>query len=138
LVGVQLGVAAEDQGPILVLAIVDLAQVQHLPLYHPAARATLALDNIPRAMFFAVFEASVKSQEHDANQLTPNQINEKIRTRMYGGVGEEEPRGSPYPDRHLPAKVLSPSSDGKASVGRIIQLSDTRHLLSQVLSNQHG
>jgi hypothetical protein len=61
-----------------VLAIVDLAQVQHLPLDHPAARATLALDNIPIAMFFAVFEASVESQEHDANQPTPNQINEKI------------------------------------------------------------
>ena len=64
--------------PILVLAIVDLAKVQHLPLYHPAAGATLALDNIPIAMFFAVFEAPVESQEHDANQLTPNQIIEKI------------------------------------------------------------
>jgi hypothetical protein len=28
-------------------------------------------------MLFAVFEASVESQEHDANQLTPNGIVEK-------------------------------------------------------------
>src|SRR5712691_656049 len=64
--------------PSLMLAVVDLAQVQHLPLYHLAASAALALDNIPIAMFFAVFEASVESQKHDANQLTPNQTDEKI------------------------------------------------------------
>src|SRR4029077_11745434 len=64
--------------PSLMLAVVDLAQVQHLSLHHPAASTSLALDNIPIAMFFAVFEASVESQEHDANQLTPNQTNEKI------------------------------------------------------------
>src|SRR5882672_10935 len=64
--------------PRLVLTVVDLAQVQQLPLYHPPARATLALDNIPIAMLFAVFEASVESQEHDANQLTPTHADEKI------------------------------------------------------------
>jgi hypothetical protein len=69
--------------PRLVLAVADLAQVQHLPLYHPAAGATLALDNIPIAMLFAVFEASVESQEHDANQLTPNQTNEKMLSLHY-------------------------------------------------------
>src|SRR6266508_620562 len=63
--------------PSLRLAVVDLAQVQHLPLHHLAASTALALDNSPIAMFFAVFEASVESQEHDANQLTPNNINEK-------------------------------------------------------------
>jgi len=37
---------------------------------HPylATGATLVLDNIPISMLFAVFEASVGSQEHDANQ----------------------------------------------------------------------
>ena len=42
-----------------------------------AASTALALDNIPIAMFFAVFEASVEPQEH-ANQLTQNRTDEKI------------------------------------------------------------
>jgi hypothetical protein len=54
--------------PSFMLAVVDLAQIQHLALNDLAARAALALDNVPIAMFFAVFEASVESQEH-ANQL---------------------------------------------------------------------
>jgi hypothetical protein len=40
----------------LVLAIVDLARVQHLALHHLAARAAPALDNIPVAVFFAVLQ----------------------------------------------------------------------------------
>ncbi len=39
-----------------------------------------------------------------------NQLNRRLRTRKYGDVGGEEPRGSPYPDpRH------SPSRDGRHS-----------------------
>src|SRR5712664_3813141 len=63
--------------PSLKLTIIDLAEIQHLPLHHLASGATLALDDIPVAMLFAVFEASVGSQEHDANQPTPTGINEK-------------------------------------------------------------
>jgi len=62
--------------PIPLLAVVDLAEVQHLALHHSAASTALALDNIPIAMFFAVFEASVESQEH-ANQLTRHKADEK-------------------------------------------------------------
>ena len=51
-------------------------RVQHLALHHSAASTALALDNIPIAMFFAVFEAPVEPQEH-ANQLTQNKTNEK-------------------------------------------------------------
>src|SRR5215216_3140973 len=58
------------------LAIVDLAEVENLALHHSTAGPALALDDIPIAMFLAVFEASVESQEH-ANQLTPNHANEK-------------------------------------------------------------
>jgi hypothetical protein len=79
----QLGVAArpfikgfDRTTPILLLAVVDLAEIQHLTLHHSAASTTLALDNIPIAMFFAVFEAPVEPQEH-ANQLTQNKTNEK-------------------------------------------------------------
>ena len=62
--------------PIVMLAIIDLAEVQNLPLYHFAASTTLVLDDIPIAMLLAVFEAPVESQEH-ANQLTPNKADEK-------------------------------------------------------------
>ena len=63
--------------PRFMLTVVDLAEIQHLALHHFAASTPLVLDNIPIAMFFAVFEASVESQEH-ANQLTQNKIDEKI------------------------------------------------------------
>jgi hypothetical protein len=59
------------------LTIIDLAEIQHLPLDHLATGATLVLDNIPISMLFAVFEASVGSQEHDANQPTPTAVIEK-------------------------------------------------------------
>jgi hypothetical protein len=63
--------------PSLTLGVVDLAEIQHLAPHHLAGCAALALDNIPVAMFFAVIEASVESQEHDANQLTPNRNGEE-------------------------------------------------------------
>ena len=63
--------------PSFMLAIVDLAEIQHLALHHFTAATSLVLDNIPIAMLFAVFVASVESQEH-ANQLNPNKIDEKI------------------------------------------------------------
>ncbi len=63
--------------PSLELAVIDLAEIQHLPLDHLATGATLVLNDVPVTMLFAVFEASVESQEHDANQLTPTGIIEK-------------------------------------------------------------
>jgi hypothetical protein len=62
----------DQLAPGLALAVIDLAEVQHLPLDHLATGAALVLDNIPVAMLFAIFEASIESQEHDANQPTPN------------------------------------------------------------------
>src|SRR5215475_4085939 len=53
--------------PSLALAVIDFAEIQHLPLDHFATGAALVLNDIPIAMLFAVFEASVESQEHDAN-----------------------------------------------------------------------
>src|SRR5258707_7920841 len=57
--------------------LINLPEIHRLPLDHLATGATLVLDNIPISMLFAVFEASVGSQEHDANQPTPTSINEK-------------------------------------------------------------
>jgi FkbM family methyltransferase len=59
--------------PSLELAVIDLAEIQHRRLHHLATGAMLVLDNIPEvAMPFAVFEASVGSQEHDTNQPYAN------------------------------------------------------------------
>ena len=63
--------------PGFVLAVVDLAEIQHLALHHLAAGTALVLDNIPITMLFAVFEAPVESQEH-ANQFSANKTSEKI------------------------------------------------------------
>src|SRR5580704_8799720 len=67
----------DQMAPGLALAVIDLAEIQNLPLHHLATGATLVLDNIPVSMLFAVFEASVESQEHDANQPTPTRTIEK-------------------------------------------------------------
>ena len=53
--------------PSLVLTVINLAEIQHLPLDDFAAGATLILDDTPVSMLFAIFEASVESQEHDPN-----------------------------------------------------------------------
>src|SRR5207344_1429476 len=55
---------SDNLAPRRALAIVDLAKVQHIALHHLAAGTTLALDNIPVAMLFAVFAPSVASQIH--------------------------------------------------------------------------
>src|SRR5215471_1200394 len=43
--------------PSLELAVIDLAEIQHLPLDHLATGAALVLDDIPVVMLPAVFEA---------------------------------------------------------------------------------
>jgi hypothetical protein len=63
--------------PGFMLAVVDLAKIKHLALHHFAAGTPLVLDNIPIAVLFAVFEASVEAQEH-ANQFSENKLDEKI------------------------------------------------------------
>ena len=50
--------------PCFMLAIVDLAKIQHIALYHFAPGTPLALDDIPITMLFAVLEPSVASQIH--------------------------------------------------------------------------
>jgi len=57
----------DDPAPSRPLAVVDLAQIEHLPLHHPAAGATLALDNVPIEMLFAVFAPPVRLQVHAAD-----------------------------------------------------------------------
>ena len=54
----------DHPAPGLLLAVVDLAEIEHLPLHHLAAGAALALDNAPVAVLLAVFEASIRAQIH--------------------------------------------------------------------------
>jgi hypothetical protein len=60
----------DQLAPSLALAVIDLAEIEHLPLDHLATGTALVLDDTPVAMLFAVFEASGESQEHDAKQPT--------------------------------------------------------------------
>ena len=46
----------DDPAPCLALTVVDLAQVQHLPLHHIAARTPFALNDVPVAMLLAVLD----------------------------------------------------------------------------------
>jgi hypothetical protein len=55
--------------PSLVLAVVDLAQIQYLTLHHSVIGTALGFDNVPVAVLFAVFEAPVTSQVHNAAPL---------------------------------------------------------------------
>jgi len=48
---------------------VDLAQIQHMPLHHPAIIETLVLDDVPVAVRLAVFLSLGPPQEHDAANL---------------------------------------------------------------------
>jgi hypothetical protein len=92
----------DQLAPSLALAIIDLAQIQ-LPLDHLAIGATLALDDIPVAMLFAVFEASVASQEHDGNQRTPASINERVLRLLSGAKLRFLALWSIAPDKAKPA-----------------------------------
>src|SRR5208283_6179417 len=50
--------------PGFLLAVVDLAEIEHLALHHLAAGAALALDNAPVPMLLAVLETPIRSQIH--------------------------------------------------------------------------
>src|ERR1700759_982955 len=50
--------------PAFVLSVVDLAEVEHLPLDHLATAAAPILHHAPVAMLFPVFDPRVAPQEH--------------------------------------------------------------------------
>jgi hypothetical protein len=52
------------------LRIVDLAQIQHVPLHHAPAGDTRVLDNAPIATLLAILPADLAAQEHDGRQLS--------------------------------------------------------------------
>src|SRR5262245_36935152 len=68
----------DDLAPRLALAVVDLAQIQYLPLHDLATSTALALDNIPIAMLLAVLQSSVASQIH-ASESVSNACKQALR-----------------------------------------------------------
>jgi hypothetical protein len=62
----------DQTAPSFVLAIVDLAEIQHLALHYLTGDAPPILDDAPVSVLFAVFVASVEAQEHDSTN-TPRQ-----------------------------------------------------------------
>ena len=52
------------------LRVVDLPQIQHVPLHHASAADTPVLDNAPVAVLLAVLLASRRAQKHDGAQLS--------------------------------------------------------------------
>src|SRR6202011_5826179 len=56
--------------PSQFLSVVDLTQIQHLPLQHAPAGDACVLDNAPIAMLLAILPADFATQEHDGRQLS--------------------------------------------------------------------
>lgn len=58
----------EGAAPTLTLAVIDLAQIEHGPLHHLAARTAARFDNAPVTMLLAIFEPPIAFQEHDGHR----------------------------------------------------------------------
>jgi hypothetical protein len=52
------------------LRVVDLAQVQHVPLHHAPTADPRVLDNAPIAVLLAILPVNFAAQEHDGRQLS--------------------------------------------------------------------
>jgi hypothetical protein len=52
------------------LSVIDLTQIQHVPLHHAPAGNACVLDNAPVAMLLAILPADFAAQEHDGRQLS--------------------------------------------------------------------
>jgi len=64
--------------PGFMLAVVDLAEIQHLALHLLPSHAAAVLNNIPVPMFLAVFEASVEAQNMMRIKLRHLQMAQKV------------------------------------------------------------
>src|SRR5271167_5030504 len=53
--------------PCGALAVVDLAQIKHVPLHRPTAGYPTVLHDAPIAVLFAVLAAKLMAQKHDAS-----------------------------------------------------------------------
>jgi hypothetical protein len=68
------------------LAVVDLAQIQHVPLHRPAARNPVVPHNAPITVLLAVLAAKLVAQKHNASLAKPLAVSQGVgrhRTRSY-------------------------------------------------------
>jgi hypothetical protein len=56
--------------PRQLLGVVDLTQVQHVPLHHAPPGDPRVLDNAPVAVLLAILPANLATQEHDGRRLS--------------------------------------------------------------------
>src|SRR4051812_15152341 len=59
------------------LAVVDLAQIKHVPLHCPAAANPTVLHDAPIAVLFAVLAADLVAQKHDASLPKPLAVSQE-------------------------------------------------------------
>src|ERR1700693_225501 len=60
------------------LAVVDLAQIQHMPLHRATAGDPAVLDNAPIAVLLAVFAAKLVARKHDASLSKPAAVSQGL------------------------------------------------------------
>jgi hypothetical protein len=101
----------DHPAPGFLLAVVDLAEIKHLPLHHLAAGAALALDKALVAVLLAVLEASIRAQIHGETNLPQTILLKRYlvsTTGEFRNLNVEPTRFSPPPNpkiRRLPAPV---------------------------------
>jgi hypothetical protein len=72
--------------PCSALAVVDLAEIQLVPLHRPAARDPAVLHNAPITVLLAVLAAKLVVQKHNASLSKPLAVSQGVgqhRTRFY-------------------------------------------------------
>ena len=70
--------------PRQLLRVVDLAQIQHVPLHHAPPGGPRVLDNAPIAMLLAILPANFAAQEHDGRRLSALAAGQCWQTRISG------------------------------------------------------
>ena len=64
------------------LSIVDLAQIQHLPLHHATARVPAVLHHAPVTVLLAVLETSLGANEHGPIACLNHRVNQGARSAL--------------------------------------------------------
>src|ERR1700760_3746280 len=102
------------------LAVVDLAQIKHMPLHRPAAGYPTVLHDAPIAVLFAVFAAKLVAQKHDASLPKPLAVSQDPWSAPHAGSARScrfRPHYS-WLDRHPERAEFSeprPSCESRAS-----------------------
>src|SRR5205823_8599777 len=100
--------------PRQLLGVVDLTQIQHVPLHHASPGGPRVLDNAPVAMLLAILPANLAAQEHDGRRLSAHYGLENRLGRHYSRF----PPFSPTPalaDQSLALRKLCDAGSNRRS-----------------------